>query len=63
MDTVLTIQNQKFTYIEKETIIAERIFTIPQLIIKPKTSTPWTFIFPIESLKIKEILGNGRLEL
>ena len=62
-DAELTIQNQKFTYRENETIIAEHIFTIPQLIVKPKTSMPWTFIFPIESLKMKEIIGNGRLEM
>lgn len=59
----LTFQNQKFTYIEKETIIAEHIFTVPQLIIKPKTSMPWTFIFPTESLEMKEIRGNGKLKM
>lgn len=63
MDTELTFQNQKFTYIEKEAIIAEHIFTVPQLIIKRKTSMPWTFIFPIESLEMKEIRGNGKLKI
>ncbi|MEK3979007.1 SLAP domain-containing protein [Psychrobacillus sp. FSL K6-2836] len=63
MDTELTFQNQKFTYIEKEAIIAEHIFTVPQLIIKRKTSMPWTFIFPIESLVMKEIRGNGKLKI
>ncbi|WP_419960821.1 SLAP domain-containing protein [Psychrobacillus sp. BM2] len=62
-NTGLTFQNQKFTYIEKETIIAEHIFTVPQLIIKPKTSMPWTFIFPTESLEMKEIRGNGKLKM
>lgn len=62
-NTGLTFQNQKFTYIEKETIIAEHIFTVPQLIIKPKTSMPWTFIFPTESLEMKEIRRNGKLKM
>ncbi|SDN33382.1 SLAP domain-containing protein [Psychrobacillus sp. OK028] len=62
-DTELTFQNQKLTYIEKESIIAEHIFTVPKLIIKPISSTPWTFIFPIESLIRKEICGNGQLEM
>lgn len=56
-------QKQKIAYIEKETIIAEHTFTVPKLIIKPKTSMPWTFIFPVESLRMKEINGNGNLEL
>ncbi|QUG40263.1 SLAP domain-containing protein [Psychrobacillus sp. INOP01] len=62
-NTVLTFQNQKFVYIEQETVIAEQIFTVPQLIIKPKTSMPWTFIFPIESLEMKEIHGSGKLQM
>ena len=61
-DTVLTFQKQKFTYHESEAVVAEHIFSIPQLVIKPKTSTPWTFIFPIESLYTTEIRGNGKLE-
>jgi SLAP domain-containing protein len=56
-------QKQKIAYIEKETIIAEHTFTVPKLIIKPKTSMPWTFIFPVKSLRMKEINGNGNLEL
>lgn len=40
-DTRLTFRHQKFAYIEEETIITEHIFTIPQLMIKPKTSMPW----------------------
>ena len=63
MDKGLTFQNQKFIYLEKESIIAEHIFTVSQLVIKPKTSMPWTFIFPIESLHQKEIHGNGKLEI
>lgn len=59
----LTFQNQEFTYIEKELIIAKHIFTVPQLSIKPKTSMPWTFIFPIGSLHRSEIRGNGKLEM
>lgn len=56
-------QKQKIAYIEKETIIAEHTFTIPQLTIKPNTSIPWTFIFPVKSLRMKDIRGNGKLEL
>ena len=62
-NTTLTFRNQKLSYQEKNIVIAEHIFTVPQLVIKPKTSMPWTFIFPIESLYIKEIQGNGKLEI
>ncbi|WP_277585272.1 SLAP domain-containing protein [Psychrobacillus antarcticus] len=62
-NTELTIQNRKIVYLEKDIIIAEHTFTIPQLIVKPKTSMPWTFIFPIESLQRSEIQGKGKLEM
>lgn len=61
-DTPLTFRHQKFTYQENETVVAEHIFTIPQVVIKPRNSMPWTFIFPIESLLLKKIRGNGKLE-
>lgn len=61
MDTDLTFQNKKITYVENKAIIAEYIFTIPQLFIEPKTSLPWTFIFPVESFKIDKFHGNGKL--
>ena len=61
-DTPHTFRHQKFTYQENETVVAEHIFTIPQVVIKPRNSMPWTFIFPIESLLLKKIHGNGKLE-
>lgn len=61
-DTALIFHNQKFSYHENKAVIAEHIFTIPQLVITPKTSTPWTFIFPIEILHQREIRGKGKLE-
>ncbi|MFB1050118.1 SLAP domain-containing protein [Paraliobacillus sp. JSM ZJ581] len=32
-------------YLEKEQVIAKQRFSFPQLVIKEKTSMPWTFIF------------------
>ncbi|RID82214.1 SLAP domain-containing protein [Peribacillus asahii] len=59
---VLLFHNKKLRYIENEKIIAEHIFTLPPLVIQQETSMPWTFIFPIESLKNPATLAKGQLE-
>ncbi|MEI4771593.1 SLAP domain-containing protein [Psychrobacillus sp. FJAT-51614] len=57
----LTFQNKRLAYMEKEKICAIHTFTLQTLIIKPKVSMPWTFIFPAESLKNHATFQNGHL--
>jgi SLAP domain-containing protein len=59
---VLSFYEKNLRYVENKEIIAEHIFTIPSLIVQPETSMPWTFIFPVESLKSQATLKNGHLE-
>ncbi|MFJ8265295.1 SLAP domain-containing protein [Peribacillus asahii] len=59
---VLLFHNKELRYIENEEIIAEHIFSLPSLIIQRETSMPWTFIFPVESLKKPATLEKGHLE-
>ena len=59
---VLSFHNNKLCYVENKEITAEYTFTLPSLIVQPETSMPWTFIFPVESLKNQVTLENGHLE-
>ncbi|AZV43474.1 SLAP domain-containing protein [Peribacillus asahii] len=59
---VLLFHNKKLRYIENKEIIAEYIFNLPSLVIQRETSMPWTFIFPVESLKNRATLEKGYLE-
>jgi len=59
---VLLFHNKKLRYIENKEIIAEYIFNLPSLVIQRETSMPWTFIFPVESLKNRATLEKGHLE-
>ncbi|MFB5283138.1 SLAP domain-containing protein [Peribacillus sp. Hz7] len=59
---VLLFHNKKLRYIENKEIIAEHIFSLPALVIQQETSMPWTFIFPVESLKKPTTLEKGHLE-
>ncbi|MEH6949512.1 SLAP domain-containing protein [Bacillus sp. JJ634] len=59
---VLLFHNKKLRYIENKEIIAEHIFILPSLVIQRETSMPWTFIFPVESLKKPATLEKGHLE-
>lgn len=59
---VCSFINKKLCYLENNEIIAEHIFTLPSLTVQPETSMPWTFIFPVESLRSHGSLENGRLE-
>ena len=56
-------QDNKMHYLENKEIVAEHIFTLPSLIIKAKTSMPWTFIFPKDRLLCHATLENAQLEL
>lgn len=49
-------------YVENGEVIAAHVFTLPSLISEPGTSMPWTFIFPVESLRSKPALDSGQLE-
>lgn len=48
-DVTFTFSNTTVYYVEKEQVIAKQCFSFPQLMIKEKTSMPWTFIFQKES--------------
>ncbi|WP_144511885.1 SLAP domain-containing protein [Bacillus sp. FJAT-22090] len=48
-------------YTEHSKLLAKHTFTIPALNIPPKTSMPWTCIFPLESLADVSVLQNGIL--
>ncbi|MFJ7977027.1 SLAP domain-containing protein [Peribacillus sp. NPDC096379] len=58
---VCSFISKKLRYLENNEIIAEHTFTLPSLTVPPETSMPWTFIFPVESLKSHGSLENGRL--
>ncbi|MET3697712.1 SLAP domain-containing protein [Bacillus oleivorans] len=58
----LSFHYKKLRYVENTEIVAEHTFTFSALVIEPETSMPWTFIFPIESLR-KQTFETGYLEL
>jgi SLAP domain-containing protein len=62
-EKVFIFSKKRIAYVENSEIIAENTFTLPTLFIQPKTSMPWTFIFPEECLKKNLTLENGRLEI
>lgn len=59
----LTFHEKKLVCIENDEVIAEFPFTLPTLLVQPKVSMPWTFIFPVDSLKSNASLTNSRLEI
>ncbi|MRH45061.1 SLAP domain-containing protein [Aquibacillus halophilus] len=62
-DQILNFDGTKLHYIENNEILANHTFTLPSLVIEPKTSMPWTFIFPVETIQPHVSLENGYLEL
>lgn len=58
-----SFQNTKLKYIEANEVCIEHSFTLPSLSIQAESSTPWTFIFPNESLDNKFPLKNSHLEI
>lgn len=59
----LSFHNQKLCYSENNKIVAEHTFTLPNFSVKHETSMPWTFIFPVESIKGQIKLELGELEM
>ncbi|KGR85297.1 hypothetical protein CD30_19190 [Ureibacillus massiliensis 4400831 = CIP 108448 = CCUG 49529] len=55
--------NTKLRYSIQGEFIAEKLFTIPGLIIPPHISVPWTFIFPKDTFLKKSSYNNGCLEI
>ncbi|MGE8207493.1 SLAP domain-containing protein [Heyndrickxia sp. NPDC080065] len=47
---VLSFRDKNLCYVENNEVVAKHKFPLSNLIIEPKTSMPWTFIFPVESL-------------
>ena len=62
-EKVIIFNKKRLAYVENSEIIAENTFTLPTLFIQPKTSMPWTFIFPKECIKKNMTLENGRLDI
>ncbi|MFD1039725.1 SLAP domain-containing protein [Virgibacillus byunsanensis] len=58
-----SFQNTKLRYVEDNLVIAEHTFTIPAFVVEPKTSIPWTFIFPKESLVSSTTFQDGDIEI
>lgn len=56
----LSFDNKVLRYVDHNEIVAEHTFTLPSLVIESETSMPWTFIFPVESLR-KQDFENGCL--
>ena len=60
-DEPLTFHETSLSYVIDEQVIANTTFTLPQLIIPPHTSMPWTFLFPIGSYVQRECYEGGTL--
>jgi SLAP domain-containing protein len=44
-------------------VIADKLFTLPQLVIPCRVSMPWTFIFPKGSYTLQTSFKHGQLEI
>jgi SLAP domain-containing protein len=62
-ETDMTIQNTMLCYCEDNQTIAEYSFTIDRINLQPKTSMPWTFIFPSETIERKPTFQNGTIKV
>ncbi|MBD7944275.1 SLAP domain-containing protein [Psychrobacillus sp. FSL K6-2684] len=62
-DQELIFDQTRLVYAIGNEIMARHLFTIPMLIIPPKASMPWTFIFPEGSYIAASFLENGRLQI
>lgn len=58
-----TFNQTKLLLKNKEETLAEHVFTTPSLLIKAKTSMPWTFIFPVGSYQEDVDVEKGKLEM
>lgn len=59
----LTFNHARLLYSIQGEVIADKAFTLPQLVIPSHVSMPWTFIFPKGSYTPKIFFENGRLEI
>ncbi|MUK88020.1 SLAP domain-containing protein [Ornithinibacillus sp. L9] len=60
-DTDYMFHQQPLTYSVGDNRIATHSFTIQHFTLKPKTSLPWTFIFPKETIKTTTHIQGGQL--
>lgn len=58
-----TLNEKELTYSQFGIILAEHTFTHSTVKIEPHTSMPWTFIFPVESIKTNLAIDNGSLAI
>ncbi|WP_026905807.1 SLAP domain-containing protein [Paucisalibacillus globulus] len=54
---------KKLCYKHNNNVLAENIFTLPNLTIESKASMPWTFIFPVGSYAENANVQLGELEI
>ncbi|MEO4053019.1 SLAP domain-containing protein [Solibacillus sp. CAU 1738] len=59
----LTFENTRLVYLNEQMILAEKLFTLPALVIPPKVSMPWTFIFPQGNYRSGNSNWAGRLQI
>ncbi|MEB6551436.1 SLAP domain-containing protein [Heyndrickxia sporothermodurans] len=62
-EQTLIFNNRKLLYFKNNKLIAEHIFSIPNLLVERNTSIPWTFIFPVNSVLQQADLLNGYIEM
>lgn len=62
-DQELIFDQTRLVYMINEELVAEHFFTIPTLNLPPKTSMPWTFIFPVHSLVEERPSSSGFIRL
>lgn len=58
-----SILDKTITLLKENKILAKNIFSIPQLQLKPKTSMPWTLIFPKGTFDESYFDQNGRMKM
>lgn len=59
----LTFDQTSIHYIERGQILATHFFTLKTVIIPPKKSMPWAFIFPVKNISQQATCDNGILSL
>lgn len=58
-----TFNQEKLSLKLHDVTLAEHTFTTPNLLVKAKTSMPWTFIFPVGSYQENSNFKDGILEI
>lgn len=59
----ITFNKKRINYMHGEKLIGDYEFTLPSLIVPPRTSMPWTFIFPVDSHSSHDTEVIGQLEI